>query len=123
MSTPLQALQWWAADATDPAATPPWDQLGQYGLAGLVIASLAWFVLGAWKRETARADRLETENRELNAAMNTQNREHHTAMEEKVIPAVLASVNAITEVTELLRDQQRERRNDYARGRRDGDTR
>jgi HAMP domain-containing protein len=106
--------QWlaWLAVAGDTAPPQGWDTLGQYGLAGIVIGALAFFAWRAWNRETARADRLETENREL-----------HLAMQDKVIPAVLASVNAITECTSLLRDQQRERQNDYARMRRDGDVR
>lgn len=97
------------------AATIPagWGDLAQYGLAGMVIAALAWFALGAWRRETLRGDQLAEENRQV-----------HLDVQEKAIPALLAAAQAMTEVTELLRDLQREQRDrEIARMRRDGDPR
>jgi hypothetical protein len=111
----------WAAEAPaggDVGGLPgQWETLGQLGLAGLVIACLGWFALAAWKRETARGDRLEEENRGLNSAM-----------QEKAIPALVTAVAAITECTELMRELQRdrERERDYQRREqrgRDGDPR
>lgn len=99
---------------------PQWQTLGQYGLAGLVIAALAWFALSAWKRETARGDALYVENQGL----HRENRDLQTSMQDRAIPALVTAVAAITECTELLRDVQRdrERERDFARReRRDGD--
>lgn len=117
---------WFAFLAAEVAETTPaipqmWETLGQFGLAGLVIAALSWFVLRAWNRETSRGDRLEQENRDLHKEIGTL----HLAMQDKVIPALLGSANAITEVTELLRELQRERERDYVTAfrRREGETR
>ncbi len=112
------ALWWWVAAAVD---TPPaaWTQLGQYGVLGIAVMVLGWVVMRLWRwgterseraleRETARADRLEREKND-----QTQ------IMQDRVLPTVLAAVEAIKECTELLRDQ-RDRERDYARRRRDG---
>lgn len=106
--TPIQAL----AEAAEAAADPTAIDLAQYGAIGTLCALLVAFAFRAWKRETERADRLEAENGRL-----------HGDIQEKAIPALLASATALTEVTELLRDQQRARRYDHdARPpRRDGD--
>lgn len=88
----------WAADAgpADLAA------LTQYGVLGVLAAILIVFARLAYKRETDRADRLEAELNRLN-----------TSIQEKAIPALLAAATAIEECTELLRDQQRDRRLGY----------
>lgn len=102
-----------------PAAA--WDTFAQYGVLGVAVAVLGWVLYKIlnqlWQRsanelarEVARGDRLESENRELNSGM-----------QDKAIPALLAAANALTEVTGLLRDLQRDR--DYALRRRDGDVR
>jgi hypothetical protein len=95
-------------------------QYGAIGAGVVGFAVVAWKMLGrdtarsdaALAREVERADRLEDENRTLNAAM-----------QDKAIPALLAAANAISECTALIRDIQRDRERDYARLRRDGDTR
>ncbi len=96
--------------AAEPAPNPPaWDTFAQYGVLGLTVVALAWFAYKIlnqmWTRnaeelarEVARGDRLEAEARGLNLVM-----------QDKAIPALLAAANAMTECTELLREQQRER--------------
>lgn len=98
-----------AAAEEAPAAKPPWDSFAQYGALGMAVVGLAWFInkvlAQMWARnaeelarEVARGDRLENENRALNAVM-----------QDKAIPALLAAAHAMTDCTELLREQQRER--------------
>lgn len=102
---------------------PYWDTFAQYGVLGVVVVVLGWFVHKVlnqmWTRnaeelarEVARADRLENETRSLNAVM-----------QDKAIPALLAAANAMTECTELLREQQRERERDRSDRHRNGDGR
>lgn len=104
--------------AADPGATGL-GLLAQYGVLGLFAALLVVFARTAikrdadrsetaYKREVERADRLEAEVTRLN-----------TSIQEKAIPALLAAATAINECTELLRDQQRDRRLGYEHTRRD----
>lgn len=72
--------------------------LAQYGILGLVAAGLFIFAKGAYKRELDRADRLEAEVTRLN-----------NQMFERVIPLLTSAANSVEDVTELLRDFQRER--------------
>lgn len=111
-----------AAEA--PSGSPPWDTFAEAGVLGAAVLGLAWFIHKVlnqmWARnaeelarEVARGDRLENEVRVQNAVM-----------QDKAIPALLAAANAMTECTELLREQQRERdrERDYLRPR-NGDAR
>jgi hypothetical protein len=94
-------------------AEPTAIDLAQYGAIGTLCTLLVWFAFRAWKRETERSDRLEAENRADRERLEGENRRLHGDIQEKAIPALLASATALTEVTELLRDQQRARRVDY----------
>lgn len=119
-----EAVVWLAsvvAAAEEKAKTPAWDTFAQYSVLGVAVMLFGWVLYkiltmllerstAELTREVARGDRLEAENRALN-----------NAMQDKAIPALLAAANALTEVTELLRDQQRER--DYEMRRRTGDGR
>lgn len=102
-----------AALAAD-AGPPGIQDLARYGLLGILCAALLWFAWWvvrtdraaaqqfaeqAWKREIDRADRLEADNKRLNEFI-----------QEKAVPAMLASASAVTEATELLRDERRARR-------------
>jgi hypothetical protein len=111
----VQGLMTLAQEA--PVGKPAWDTFAQYGVLGLAVLGLAWFVHKMlnqmWTRnaeelarEVARADRLENETRSLNAVIQDQ-----------AIPALLAAANAMTECTELLRDR------DYTLRQRNGDVR
>lgn len=105
--------------------------LAQYGAVGILLTGFAVFAFRAWKRETDRSDRLEAEHRaerlRIEAERQTERqgleaeiRRLHGDIQEKAIPALLASATALTAVTEILRDQQRERH--YARPpRKDGE--
>jgi hypothetical protein len=108
-------LAYVAADAVPPGI----NDLAKYGPLGILCLALLWFAWWvvrsdrtraetfaqeSWKREIERADRLETENRRLNEYI-----------QDRAIPALLAGTAAVTEATELLRDERRGRR------RRDGD--
>lgn len=108
-------LAYVAAEAVPPGI----NDLAKYGPLGILCLALLWFawwvVRGdraradtfaqeAWKRETERADRLETENRRLNEFI-----------QDKAVPALFSATAAVTEATELLREERRGRR------RRDGD--
>jgi hypothetical protein len=98
------------AAAEEGAKNPPaWDTFAQYSVLGVAVLAFGWVLFKILNllltrsseelsREVARGDRMEAENRELN-----------NAMQDKAIPALFAAANALTEVTELLRDQQRER--------------
>lgn len=116
--------QWVTAEPDQSPSKVAWDTFAQYGVLGVAVLLLGWFVFRIlnqlWARsalelarEVARADRMEAENRVLNLAM-----------QDKAIPALLAASVAITECTELIRALQRDR--DYSRQRRtdrDGDPR
>jgi hypothetical protein len=88
-----------------------WETFAQYSVLGVAVLLFGWLLYkilamllerstAELAREVARGDRLEGENRALN-----------NAMQDKAIPALLAAANALTEVTELLRDLQRHRDN------------
>lgn len=70
----------------------------QYGVLGVVAVLLIWFAKGAHQRERDRADRMEEENKRLNAILL-----------DRVIPALLAATRAAEESAELLNVLQRER--------------
>lgn len=110
-----------AAETTTPKPLG-WDTFAQYSVLGLAVLAFGWLLYKILNmlltrsgeeltREIARADRLEAENRALNAA-NV----------DKAIPALFAAATAITECTDLIRELQRRER-DYARRREDGDGR
>ena len=86
--------------------------LAQYGILGLVAGGLLIFSKGAYNRELeranremARADRLEAEVTRLN-----------NQMFERVIPLLTSTAGVVEDVTELLRDFQREREYSALRG-------
>lgn len=123
------------AAAAETAATEPTAiDLAQYGAIGTLCALFVWFAFRAWKREIERCDRLEAEHRTERERLEAEHRAErdrlegetrrlHVDIQEKAIPALLASATALTEVTELLREQQRRNRYyDEARPpRRDGE--
>lgn len=111
--------------AEEVPAKPSWDTFAQYGVLGVAVVVLGWFghkvLTQMWARnaeelarEVARGDRLENEVRVQNAVM-----------QDKAIPALHAAATAMTECTELLREQQRERdrERDYVLRQRNGDAR
>ena len=63
----------------------------QYGVLGIVVALLIPFARMAYKRETDRADRLESEVLRLNQLL-----------QDRVIPALLAATRAVEQSQELL---------------------
>lgn len=74
----------------------------QYGVLGVIAALLIWFAKGAHQRERERADRMEEENRRLNALIL-----------DRVIPALTSATHAAEESAQLLNAIQRER--DFAK--------
>lgn len=81
-------------------ADPSWAPLLQYGALGAIAVALFAFARTAYKRETERADRLETELARLN-----------TLLQERHIPALLNANQALHDATEALQAvQRRERR-------------
>lgn len=103
-------------EASEAAKPLGWDTFAQYSVLGLAVLGFGILLyrifMQLWQRsgdeltrEVARGDRLEAENRTLNAAM-----------QDKAIPALLAAANAITECVDLVRELQRE----LERFRRDG---
>jgi len=87
--------------ALDLAADPGTIDLSifaQYGILGILCAGLIWFAKGAHQRERDRGDRLEEENRRLNALIL-----------DRVIPALTSATRAAEETGELLNAIQRER--------------
>lgn len=70
----------------------------QYGVLGIIAAMLIWFAKSAHQRERERADRLEEENKRLNALIL-----------DRVIPALTSATRAAEESTQLLHAIQRER--------------
>jgi len=96
--------------AADPGNASDVATLTQYGVLGVLAVILIVFARLAYRRETERADRLEAELRAQNMAI-----------QDKAIPALLAATAAMSEVTELLRDMQRDRRLDNVRAHQDGD--
>jgi hypothetical protein len=86
-------VQWLA----DSAGTANVATFAQYGVLGIVASLLVWFAKNAHQRERDRADRLEEENRKLNALIL-----------DRVIPALTSATQAAKESTDLLHDLQRE---------------
>lgn len=113
----------WLAAAADAAGELSGLDLAQYGAIGILLVAFIGFAYRAWQRETARSDRIEAEAKADRERLEAENRRLHGDIQEKAIPALLASATALGEVTEMLRDQQRTRRYyDEARPpRRDGD--
>lgn len=70
----------------------------QYGVLGLISAGLVIFAKGAHQRERDRADRMEEENKRLNALIL-----------DRVIPALSSATHAAEESAQLLNALQRER--------------
>jgi len=85
---------------------PDYSVLAQYGVLGVFATLLVWFAKFMISRETARADRLESEVVRLNSVI-----------QEKVIPALMSATGAVEESTEMLRDLQRDLRDGYPRRR------
>lgn len=79
----------------------------QYGVLGAFAVLLVLFARTAYKRETDRSDRLESENTRLNQSI-----------QEKVIPALVEATTALEQAAQLIHDMERDlgRR----RGERDG---
>lgn len=125
-SVPIWTLA--AEVAGDPTSA---ISLAQYGAIGILLVAFVGFAFRSWKREADRSDRLEAEHRAERLRVEVERqaerqglegeiRRLHNDIQEKAIPALLASATALTAVTEILRDQQRERQ--YARPpRRDGE--
>jgi hypothetical protein len=85
----------WLADTSGSADVATF---AQYGVLGIVASLLVWFAKNAHQRERDRADRLEEENRKLNALIL-----------DRVIPALTSAAQAAKESTELLTAVQREK--------------
>lgn len=108
--------------ASGAAGGDPTSGLVQYGALGIfaavAIAALTWFVkqqaaerkvlteqlASAFQREAARADRNESEIRELNRAHASEIRELHLRNTDTTIPALLAAQEAIKDTQQLVRD-------------------
>jgi len=71
--------------------------LAQYGVLGIFAAILVVFAKTAYRRETDRADRLETEVQRLNALI-----------QDRVIGVISSATNAVEESTELMTVMARE---------------
>jgi hypothetical protein len=71
--------------------------LAQYGVLGIFAAILVVFAKTAYRRETDRADRLETEVQRLNALI-----------QDRVIGVITSATNAVEESTELMTVMARE---------------
>lgn len=84
----------WAADQ----GSIDFTVFAQYGVLGIIAAMLIWFAKGAHQRERDRADRMEDENKRLNALIL-----------DRVIPALTSATRAAEESAELLNALQRER--------------
>jgi hypothetical protein len=100
------------AEATE--VPPGINDLAKYGPLGAICLALLWFAWWvvrndraraethaqeSWQREIQRSDRLEADNKRLNEFI-----------QDKAIPALLAGATAVTEATELLREERRGRR-------------
>lgn len=86
------------AAVEDPGGMDALDLFTQYGVLGIAAAVLGVFARAAYKRETDRSDRLESEVSRL-----------HTVIQERHIPALEAAARANQEATLALRDIQQER--------------
>lgn len=85
------------AIAADPASSDV-SLFAQYGVLGVLAGMLIWFAKSAHQRERDRADRLEEENRRLNALIL-----------DRVIPVLTSATRAAEESASLLNSMQRER--------------
>ncbi len=85
-----------AAETAEPGS--PTAALVQYGVLGIIVAALGPFAYLAYKREAARADRLEARLEELNR-INV----------EKIIPAIVAATDAVRDAQHVARTRARER--------------
>lgn len=72
--------------------------LAQYGVLGAFAILLVLFARTAYKRETDRSDRLESENSRLN-----------NSIQEKVIPALVEATTALEQAAQLIHDMERDR--------------
>lgn len=118
------ATGWPLAATADAAGELSGLDLAQYGAIGILLVAFIGFAYRAWQRETGRSDRIEAEAKADRERLEGENRRLHGDIQEKAIPALLASATALTEVTELLREQQRSRRSYYDEARpprRDGE--
>lgn len=73
---------------------PGLESLAQYGILGVGCAAFAWFAYKAYVREAQRADRLDAEVARL-----------HTVIQERVLPAILATTEVVKDYTNLLRER------------------
>jgi len=71
--------------------------LTQYGVLGAFAILLVLFARTAYKRETDRSDRLESENTRLNQSI-----------QEKVIPALVEATTALEQAAQLIHDMERD---------------
>lgn len=79
--------------AATEGAPDPASPLVQFGAIGAVAAAALAFFTAAYKREAARADRLETRIDEM-----------HRANIERVIPALLSATEVIRDSQQLVRE-------------------
>ncbi len=84
--------------AVDPAGTIDLSIFAQYGVLGVLCLGLILFARTAYQRERDRGDRMEEENRKLNAAI-----------QDRIIPVLLSATRAMEESAELMAAMQRER--------------
>lgn len=101
----------WIAAVVGPSSGPDLSVLANYGVLGLFTILLLGFGLRAWQREITRADRLETELRE-----------QHRVMAEKVVPALVQAAAALDASAEIAREMANERERELERSRRLGRT-
>lgn len=79
------------------------DLLTQYGVLGIAAGLLVVFARAAYRRETDRSDRLETEVFRL-----------HQVIQDRHIPALESAAHALEEATLTLQEIQRQRDLDRA---------
>ena len=81
------------ATTTEPTvdAIAPFVQLGAIGALAIL---LMWFALGAYRRETARADKAEDQLRQLEKEMR-----------DSVVPQLVRVAEVLGDVTTALRDR------------------
>lgn len=90
----LAWLYWLSEPSSPPLDLAPFASTG---VVGALAASGLWFAYRAYQREAARADRLEA------------------IITDKVIPTLADSTHAIKEVTQVVRDIQREQEHERIR--------
>lgn len=77
----------------------PVAQLGQYGIAGVILMIFLWFGWQVYKRERDRADSNEAEIKRLN-----------TVIQEKYVPSLEQASKALVESNQLLAEFKARRR-------------